>query len=69
MKKNIYIYTCIYIYIYIYLEQQCLHLWENDECLGSLINDSAFICDEIIETTKNTINFGNKKATCTIDNC
>ena len=41
---------------------------ENDEYLGSLINDSAVTCDEIIEPIKiRTTNLGNKKATFNID--
>ena len=42
---------------------------ENDEYLGSFINDSVVTCDEIIEPTKHTTaNFGDRKATCKKDN-
>ena len=42
---------------------------ENNECLGSILNDLTVTCDDILEPTKNTTrNFDNKKATCKIDN-
>ena len=41
---------------------------ENGKYLASIMNDSAIICDEVIESFDEEINFNEKKAICKTDN-